>query len=78
MLASVLNLSSAEQTLFAFVALSAWAVGTSVGPLSGINLSLQGRYGVSGYQMMKNNLPYAAMMSLLSLGAIAGLSVWLG
>ena len=66
------------QTLFAFVALSAWAVGTSVGPLSGINLSLQGRYGVSGYQMMKNNLPYAGMMSLLSLGAIAGLSVWLG
>ncbi|UDM05760.1 hypothetical protein LG409_10075 [Halomonas sp. NyZ770] len=77
-LASVLSLSGAEQTLFAFVGLSAWAVGTSVGPLSGINLSLQGRYGVSGYQMMKNNLPYAALMSLLSLGAIAGLSAWLG
>ncbi|MFC7367164.1 hypothetical protein [Vreelandella zhaodongensis] len=75
-LASILNLASGEQTLFAFVALSAWAVGTSVGPLSGINLSLQGRYGVSGYRMMKNNLLYAAMMSLLSLGAIAGLSVW--
>ncbi|WKD30038.1 hypothetical protein NDQ72_08880 [Halomonas sp. KG2] len=75
-LASILNLASGEQTLFAFVALSAWAVGTSVGPLSGINLSLQGRYGVSGYRMMKNNLLYAAMMSLLSLGAIAGLSIW--
>lgn len=75
-LASILNLASDEQTLFAFVALSAWAVGTSVGPLSGINLSLQGRYGVSGYRMMKNNLLYAAMMSLLSLGAIAGLSIW--
>ncbi|WP_301584730.1 hypothetical protein [Halomonas alkaliantarctica] len=75
-LASILNLASGEQTLFAFVALSAWAVGTSVGPLSGINLSLQGRYGVSGYRMMKNNLLYAAMMSLLSLGAIAGLSMW--
>ncbi len=44
-LASILDLSGGEQTLFAFVALSAWAVGTSVGPLSGINLSLQGRYG---------------------------------
>ncbi|MBR9926661.1 MAG: hypothetical protein GYB28_16930 [Gammaproteobacteria bacterium] len=75
-LASILNLASGEQTLFAFVALSAWAVGTSVGPLSGINLSLQGRYGISGYRMMKNNLLYAAMMSLLSLGAIAGLSIW--
>ncbi|UTD54608.1 hypothetical protein [Halomonas sp. MS1] len=75
-LASILNLASGEQTLFAFVALSAWAVGTSVGPLSGINLSLQGRYGISGYRMMKNNFLYAAMMSLLSLGAIAGLSIW--
>lgn len=75
-LASVLNLQSSEQTLFAFVALSSWAVGTSVGPLSGINLSLQGRYGVSGYRMMKSNLFYAAMMSLLSLAAIAGVS-WL-
>ncbi|QPI65660.1 hypothetical protein [Vreelandella venusta] len=75
-LASILNLANGEQTLFAFVALSAWAVGTSVGPLSGINLSLQGRYGVSGYRMMKNNLLYAAMLSLLSLGAIAGLSIW--
>lgn len=74
-LASMLNLASGEQTLFAFVALSAWAVGTSVGPLSGINLSLQGRYGVSGYRMMKNNLLYAAVMSLLSLGAIAGVSL---
>lgn len=75
-LASILNLQGGEQTLFAFVAVSAWAVGTSVGPLSGINLSLQGRYGVSGYRMMKDNLPYAAMMSLLTLGAIAGLSIW--
>ena len=75
-LASILNLASGEQTLFAFVALSAWAVGTSVGPLSGINLSLQGRYGISGYRMMKNNFLYAAIMSLLSLGAIAGLSIW--
>ncbi|WP_447957779.1 hypothetical protein [Vreelandella sp. EE7] len=72
-LASILNLSASEQTLFAFVALSSWAVGTSVGPLSGINLSLQGRYGVSGYQMMRDNLAYAAIMSLLSLGAIAGI-----
>ena len=77
-LASILNLQSGEQTLFAFVALTSWAVGTSVGPLSGINLSLQGRYGVSGYRMMKNNLLYAAIMSLLSLGAIAGVSYLAG
>ncbi|HAA44090.1 MAG: hypothetical protein XD36_1792 [Halomonas sp. 54_146] len=77
-LASILNLQNGEQTLFAFVAVSSWAVGTSVGPLSGINLSLQGRYGVSGYRMMKNNLLYAAVMSLLSLVAIAGVSYIVG
>ncbi|SDN88272.1 hypothetical protein [Vreelandella arcis] len=74
-LASILNLQGSEQTLFAMVALCSWAVGTSVGPLSGINLSLQGRYGMSGYRMMTNNLLYAGVMSLLSLGAIAGISV---
>lgn len=69
-LASMLDLDANQQTLFAFVALASWAVGTSVGPLSGINLSLQGRYGVSGTTMMRNNLGYAAIMTLLVVTAI--------
>ncbi|XKE43983.1 hypothetical protein LG302_11375 [Halomonas organivorans] len=69
-LASVLDLAAAEQTLFAFTALAAWAVGTSVGPLSGINLSLQGRYGVSGTRMMRENLHYALVMTALAVAAI--------
>ncbi|MDN3552995.1 hypothetical protein QWY74_05855 [Halomonas almeriensis] len=74
-LASMLELAPGEQTLFAFVALSAWAIGTSVGPLSGINLSLQGRYDVSGTRMMRHNLGYALVMTLLvmiSLDWLAG------
>ncbi|HSP56733.1 MAG TPA: hypothetical protein VLO12_00335 [Halomonas sp.] len=62
-LASMLDLEADRQTLFAFVSLAAWAVGTSVGPLSGINLSLQGRYGISGKQMMSANLGYALVMT---------------
>ena len=50
------------------------SVGTAVGPLSGINLSLQGRYGISGYRMMKHNLHYALVMSALVLVAIACLA----
>ncbi|MGY4876399.1 hypothetical protein ACLUEY_00770 [Vreelandella aquamarina] len=76
-LASMLPLEGHEQTLFAFVALSAWAVGTSVGPLSGINLSLQGRYGVSGYRMMKNNLLYAAALGSGAVVMISLLGIWL-
>ncbi|ALM52273.1 hypothetical protein [Halomonas huangheensis] len=73
-LASMLQLDGTHQTLFGFVALSSWAVGTSVGPLSGINLSLQGRYGVSGYRMMRYNLLYALIMSGLVLAGIAWLA----
>ncbi|PMR71850.1 hypothetical protein [Halomonas heilongjiangensis] len=76
-LASILELDAGRQTLFAFVALASWAVGTSVGPLSGINLSLQGRYGVSGTRMMRQNLGYAAVMTALVVVAILGLDAWL-
>ncbi|WLD58503.1 hypothetical protein NFC81_01595 [Salinispirillum sp. LH 10-3-1] len=73
-LASMLSLQGSEQTLFAFTALGGWAIGTSVGPLSGINLSLQGRYGVSGYQIMRQNIPYALAMFGLMVLALAGLA----
>jgi hypothetical protein len=76
-LASVLELGGDRQTLFAFVALASWAVGTSVGPLSGINLSLQGRYGVSGSEMMRHNLGYAGAMTALVVMAIVILDAWL-
>ena len=76
-LASMLELAGDRQTLFAFVALAAWAVGTSVGPLSGINLSLQGRYGIGGGRMMRHNLGYAAMLSTLVVASIVLLDAWL-
>lgn len=76
-LASMLELEASRQTLFAFVALAAWGVGTSVSPLSGINLSLQGRYGISGTQMMRHNLGYACALSGLVVAAIVALDVWL-
>ncbi|MCG6656311.1 hypothetical protein HOP52_00775 [Halomonas campisalis] len=75
-LASMLDLAPDRQTLFAFTALASWAVGTSVGPLSGINLSLQGRYGISGYRMMRHNLGYAAVMTALVVVAIMVLEAY--
>jgi hypothetical protein len=76
LLASMLDLTADRQTLFAVVALAAWGVGTSVGPLSGINLSLQGRYGVSGYHIMRHNLGYALVMSVLVVAAIVAMEGW--
>lgn len=69
-LASMLDLEGSRYTLLAFVALASWGVGTAVGPLSGINLSLQGRYGTNGYRTMRLNLPYALVMSLAVVAGI--------
>lgn len=69
-LASMLDLEGSRYTLLAFVALASWAVGTAVGPLSGINLSLQGRYGINGYRTMRLNTPYALVMSLAVVAGI--------
>lgn len=76
-LASMLELGGERQTLFAFVALTAWAVGTAVGPLSGINLSLQGRYGISGARLSRHNLGYGAALSVLVVAGIVLLDAWL-
>ncbi|GGX93201.1 hypothetical protein GCM10007160_20920 [Litchfieldella qijiaojingensis] len=70
-LASMLDPDTTNHTLLGFVSLAAWGVGAAVGPLSGINLSLQGRYDISGYRLMKLNIPYALMMSCLVFAAIA-------
>ncbi len=69
-LASMLDMDTEEQTLFAVMALGTWAVGTSVGPLSGINLSLQGRYSTSGFVIMRHNLLYASILLILILAAM--------
>lgn len=69
-LASMLDLEGSRYTLLAFVALASWGVGTAVGPLSAINLSLQGRYGISGYRTMRLNVPYAMAMSLAVVAGI--------
>ncbi|WP_107851445.1 hypothetical protein [Oceanimonas marisflavi] len=59
-----------DHTLLALVFLSSWAVGTSTGPLSGINLAFQGRYGLDSFRIMRWNLGYAAAMSALVVVAI--------
>ncbi|MGO1792125.1 MAG: hypothetical protein ACTHY5_01995, partial [Oceanisphaera sp.] len=68
--ASLLSPLAPDHTLLALVFLSSWAVGTSTGPLSGINLAFQGRYGVDSFKMMRWNLSYLVLMSVCVLVAI--------
>lgn len=67
-----------NHTLLALVFLSSWAVGTSTGPLSGINLAFQGRYGLDSFRIMRWNLGYAVTMSVLVVAAIFVLAGLLG
>ncbi|MBO1518442.1 hypothetical protein [Oceanisphaera pacifica] len=74
--ASLLSPLAPDHTLLALVFLSSWAVGTSTGPLSGINLAFQGRYGVDSFKMMRWNLSYLTLMSvcvLIGIGLLAHL-----
>lgn len=67
-----------DHSLLALVFLSAWALGTATGPLSGINLAFQGRYGVDSFAMMRWNLSYLALMSVGVIAGIYGLAALLG
>ncbi|WP_232455175.1 hypothetical protein [Oceanisphaera avium] len=67
-----------DHSLMALVFLSSWALGTASGPLSGINVAFQGRYGVDSFAMMRWNLGYLALMSLGVLLAIGVLGWRLG
>ncbi len=61
-----------DPDLLALVFVFAWGLGIAVSPLSGLNLALQGRFGVPGLAMMKWNALYTLQML-----AIASLLLWL-
>ncbi len=75
---SILAPMDPDHTLLALVFLSSWAVGTSTGPLSGINLAFQGRYGIDSFRIMRWNLSYLGLMSVLVVLAIWTLAARLG
>ena len=64
LMSSVVPYGDVNNTLLAFVAMCAWAVGTTISPLSGINLSVSGKYNVDNFALAKSNWLYGAMMSL--------------
>ena len=67
-----------NQTLLAMMFLMSWALGVSTSPISGMNLALQGRYGVSGRDIFKWNLPYAIKMYVIGCMVLLSSSYLLG
>jgi len=60
--ASVVQVSNVTFNLLAFVILTAWAIGSSLGPLSGQNLGIGSRYDISSYRIMKNNIVHSIVL----------------
>lgn len=65
LMSSLIPASNVDNTLLAFVSLSSWAVGTAISPLSGINLSIAGKYGIDNFQLARSNWLYGAMMACI-------------
>ena len=55
-------LSQFDHTLLAITFLMAWSITVSCSPFSGLNLTIQGRYGILAKEIFKVNLPYAVKM----------------
>jgi len=51
-----------DPQLLAITFVFSWSLGTCASPLSGLNLTLQGRYGISSIKLAMLNWPYVAVM----------------
>ncbi|MBR7890253.1 hypothetical protein J9B83_15230 [Marinomonas sp. A79] len=65
LMSSLVPATSVDNTLLAFVSLSAWGVGTAISPLSGINLSIAGKYSVDNFKLARSNWLYGTLMALV-------------
>jgi C4-dicarboxylate transporter len=70
-IAAVLGPVISEPTLFAMAGTIAWGTAAAVGPISGLNVFLAGRFGVSGFDVAKRNLPYLFVVLVLALPTLA-------
>ncbi|WP_221798915.1 hypothetical protein [Oceanobacter mangrovi] len=59
---SLIGPSVTDPNLFGITLLMGWSVGVGLSPLSGVQLSLQARYGMSARKMAWANRYYAALM----------------
>lgn len=60
-----------DPNLLAMTFLAAWSLGVSSSPFSGMNLALQGRYGVPALDFLRWNLFYSVRMIAVTVAAMA-------
>lgn len=70
-LATLLEPSRPDPTLFALAAVIAWGSSAAVGPISGLNVYLSGRFGLDGFEIARHNLRYVTVVVVLALPTLA-------
>lgn len=70
-LATLLEPSQPDPTLFALAAVISWGSSAAVGPISGLNVYLSGRFGLDGFRIARHNLRYVAAVVVLALPVLA-------
>lgn len=76
-MATVMAPLDPHPSLLAATFLAGWGLGVCVSPLSGMNLALQGRYGIDGLRIARWNLPYTGWMLIVAAATLGGLATWL-
>lgn len=62
--------TSLNADVLGFVIVAGWSISSAIGPLSGQNIGIQGRYGVSSTALTRMNLGYAAWLLIGAVGCI--------
>ena len=78
MVAAWLAPLSPDPVLMGVVYVQCWAIGLAAGPMSGIHLALQGRYGLSSTALARANWRYCLLAYLAAVVTLWVVGVWRG
>lgn len=69
-LAALVGQLDPDPTLFALAAMVGWGCSIAVGPLSGLLIHLNGRYGIDALTVVRGNLPYIGFVICMAYPAL--------
>ena len=59
-----------DPSLLALLFVMCWGIGCAISPLSGTNVTLNGRYGISSWIISRRNIKYCTAMSIVAIGLL--------
>ena len=59
-----------DPSLLALLFVMCWGIGCAISPLSGTNVTLHGRYGISSWLISRRNIGYCTAMSIVAIGLL--------